>query len=40
MAAGLCLVPAEAPRRAALATSQILGMALARHVLHIPPAST
>ncbi|MER6999956.1 TetR family transcriptional regulator [Streptomyces sp. NPDC000410] len=38
LAAGVCPVPAEAPRRAALVGSQILGMALARYVLHIPPA--
>ncbi|MFE3328645.1 TetR family transcriptional regulator [Streptomyces sp. NPDC059176] len=34
---GVCPVPAEAPRRAALAASQIMGMALARYVLRIPP---
>lgn len=38
IAAGVCPVPEEAPRRAALAASQILGMALARYVLRIPPA--
>ncbi|MGW7365080.1 TetR/AcrR family transcriptional regulator [Streptomyces sp. NPDC054841] len=38
IAAGVCPVPAEAPRRAALAGSQILGMALARYVLRVPPA--
>ncbi|MFD7443792.1 TetR family transcriptional regulator [Streptomyces sp. NPDC059909] len=38
IAAGVCPVPAEAPRRAALVASQILGMALARYVLDIPPA--
>lgn len=35
---GVCPVPAEAPRRAALAASQIMGMALARYVLRLPPA--
>ncbi|MER7726228.1 TetR family transcriptional regulator [Streptomyces sp. NPDC096323] len=38
IAAGVCPDPADAPRRAALAASQILGMALARYVLRIPPA--
>ncbi|MCQ6552815.1 TetR family transcriptional regulator [Streptomyces sp. C10-9-1] len=38
VALGVCPDPAEAPRRAALAASQILGMALARYVLHLPPA--
>ncbi|UUN28480.1 TetR/AcrR family transcriptional regulator [Streptomyces sp. FIT100] len=38
VAAGVCPDPAEAERRAALAASQILGMALARYVLRIPPA--
>ncbi|MEJ8658996.1 TetR family transcriptional regulator [Streptomyces sp. MS1.AVA.4] len=38
VAAGVCPVPEEVPRRAALAGSQILGMALARYVLRIPPA--
>ncbi|MET9430365.1 MULTISPECIES: TetR family transcriptional regulator [unclassified Streptomyces] len=36
--AGVCPDPAEAPRRAALVASQILGMAMARYVLHLPPA--
>ncbi|MEU7038191.1 TetR family transcriptional regulator [Streptomyces sp. NPDC046237] len=35
---GVCPHPAEAPRRAALVASQILGMALARYVLRLPPA--
>ncbi|MFE0738505.1 MULTISPECIES: TetR family transcriptional regulator [Streptomyces] len=35
---GVCPVPEEAPRRAALVASQILGMALARYVLRLPPA--
>ncbi|MFI8828407.1 TetR family transcriptional regulator [Streptomyces sp. NPDC053431] len=39
VALGVCPVPAEAPRRAALAASQILGMALARYVLRLPPAA-
>ncbi|WP_405898392.1 TetR family transcriptional regulator [Streptomyces sp. NBC_00727] len=38
IAAGLCPDPADAPRRAALTASQILGMALARYVLRIEPA--
>ncbi|MFJ1695848.1 TetR family transcriptional regulator [Streptomyces sp. NPDC088252] len=38
MTAGVCPDPAEAPRRAALIASQILGMALARYVLRFPPA--
>ncbi|MEU8524309.1 MULTISPECIES: TetR/AcrR family transcriptional regulator [Streptomyces] len=38
IAAGFCADPAEAPVRAALASSQILGMALARYVLRFPPA--
>ncbi|MFF1479320.1 TetR family transcriptional regulator [Streptomyces sp. NPDC058301] len=37
VAAGVCPDPADAPRRAALAASQILGMALARYVLKFPP---
>ncbi|MFJ6791222.1 TetR/AcrR family transcriptional regulator [Streptomyces angustmyceticus] len=36
--AAVCPVPEEAPTRAALIASQILGMALCRYVLHIPPA--
>lgn len=36
--AAVCPVPAEAPARAALIASQILGMALSRYVLHLPPA--
>ncbi|MFB7588508.1 TetR family transcriptional regulator [Streptomyces sp. NPDC056169] len=35
---GVCPDPADAPRRAALAASQILGMALVRYVLRLPPA--
>lgn len=38
VAVALCPDPAEAPRRAALIASQILGMALARYVLRLPPA--
>ncbi|MEV6653339.1 TetR family transcriptional regulator [Streptomyces sp. NPDC051219] len=38
LAAGVCPDPAEAPARAALAASQILGMAIARYVLRFPPA--
>ncbi|MFF8835338.1 TetR family transcriptional regulator [Streptomyces sp. NPDC015130] len=38
VARGVCPDPAEAPRRAALVASQILGMALARYVLRLPPA--
>ncbi|MCX5140999.1 MULTISPECIES: TetR/AcrR family transcriptional regulator [unclassified Streptomyces] len=38
VAAAVCPCPAEAPRRAALVTSQLLGMALARYVLRIEPA--
>ncbi|MFI6108332.1 TetR family transcriptional regulator [Streptomyces sp. NPDC051310] len=38
IAAGVCPDPAEAPRRAALVAAQILGMALARYVLRLPPA--
>ncbi|MFI1396365.1 TetR family transcriptional regulator [Streptomyces sp. NPDC020681] len=38
IALGVCPDPAEAPRRAALVASQILGMALARYVLRFPPA--
>ncbi|WP_236572688.1 TetR/AcrR family transcriptional regulator [Streptomyces sp. GS7] len=34
----VCTVPEEAPARAALIGSQILGMALCRYVLHVPPA--
>ncbi|MFI9262311.1 TetR family transcriptional regulator [Streptomyces sioyaensis] len=36
--AAVCPVPEEAPTRAALVASQILGMALCRYVLHVPPA--
>ncbi|MFH8566879.1 TetR family transcriptional regulator [Streptomyces sp. NPDC017993] len=36
--AAVCPVPEEAPTRAALIASQILGMALCRYVLHVPPA--
>lgn len=38
LVAGVCPDPAQAPHRAALAASQILGMALARYVLRFPPA--
>lgn len=38
IAAGVCPDPADAPRRAALVASQIMGMALARYVLRIEPA--
>ncbi|WP_329230017.1 MULTISPECIES: TetR family transcriptional regulator [unclassified Streptomyces] len=38
--AGVCPDPADAPRRAALVASQILGMALARYVLRFEPAVT
>ncbi|MFI6471621.1 MULTISPECIES: TetR family transcriptional regulator [unclassified Streptomyces] len=38
VAAGVCPDPADAPRRAALVSSQILGMAMARYVLRFPPA--
>ncbi|MGW7284720.1 TetR/AcrR family transcriptional regulator [Streptomyces sp. NPDC054847] len=38
VAVALCPDPAEAPRRAALIASQILGMAMARYVLRFPPA--
>ncbi|MFE7548360.1 TetR/AcrR family transcriptional regulator [Streptomyces gardneri] len=38
VARGVCPDPSEAPRRAALVASQILGMALARYVLRLPPA--
>jgi AcrR family transcriptional regulator len=34
----VCPVPEEAPTRASLISAQILGMALCRYVLHIPPA--
>ncbi|WP_310729394.1 TetR family transcriptional regulator [Streptomyces sp. N2A] len=34
----VCPVPEEAPKRAALIASQILGMALCRYVLHLTPA--
>ncbi|MBC9718675.1 TetR/AcrR family transcriptional regulator [Streptomyces sp. TRM66268-LWL] len=36
VAAAVCPDPAEAPRRAALVASQVLGMALARFVLRFP----
>ncbi|MGW1835687.1 TetR/AcrR family transcriptional regulator [Streptomyces sp. BBFR2] len=36
--ARVCPAPEEAPRRAALVASQILGMALCRYVLRLPPA--
>ncbi|NBM19441.1 TetR family transcriptional regulator [Streptomyces sp. GC420] len=38
VAAGVCPHPDEAQTRAALVASQILGMALARYVLRLPPA--
>ncbi|GAA1531904.1 TetR family transcriptional regulator [Streptomyces albidochromogenes] len=38
VAAALSPDPAQAPSRAALVASQILGMALARYVLRLPPA--
>jgi AcrR family transcriptional regulator len=38
--APVCPGPAQAATRSALVMSQILGMALARHVLRIPPAVT
>ncbi|MFI8966737.1 TetR family transcriptional regulator [Streptomyces sp. NPDC053493] len=37
LAAGVCPDPADAPRRAGLVASQILGMALARYVLRLGP---
>jgi AcrR family transcriptional regulator len=37
LAARLCPDPAQAPARAGLAASQILGAALCRFVLHLPP---
>ncbi|MEU3370854.1 TetR family transcriptional regulator [Streptomyces sp. NPDC006711] len=37
LAAAVCPDPADAPRRAALVSSQILGMALTRYVLRFPP---
>lgn len=37
--ARVCPVPGQAPRRAALVAAQILGMALARYVLRLPPAA-
>ncbi|MEU3500556.1 TetR family transcriptional regulator [Streptomyces hundungensis] len=38
VATGVCPDPSDAPRRAALVASQILGMAMARYVLRFPPA--
>jgi AcrR family transcriptional regulator len=38
VAAGVCPDPAQGPQRAALAASQILGMAMARYVLRLPAA--
>ncbi|MQY15689.1 hypothetical protein SRB5_58770 [Streptomyces sp. RB5] len=38
VAAAVCPDPREVPRRAALAASQVLGMAMARYVLRFPPA--
>ena len=37
VAAAACGDPAEAPRRAGLVASQVLGMALCRYVLRLPP---
>jgi len=37
LAAAICPDPAEAPRRAGLAATQALGMALCRYVLRLPP---
>ncbi|NJQ07010.1 TetR/AcrR family transcriptional regulator [Streptomyces lonarensis] len=37
---GVCPDPAQAPARGALVMSQVLGMALARYVLRLPPAVT
>ncbi|MDG4862134.1 TetR family transcriptional regulator, partial [Streptomyces sp. T-3] len=37
--AAVCPDPADAPRRAALVASQVLGMALTRYVLRFPPAA-
>ncbi|MGW0121615.1 TetR/AcrR family transcriptional regulator [Streptomyces sp. NPDC003327] len=37
VARGVCPRPEDAPRRAGLVASQILGMALARYVLRLPP---
>jgi AcrR family transcriptional regulator len=39
LAAALCPDAAQAPARAALVASQMLGMALCRYVLRLPPAS-
>ncbi|MFE7659461.1 TetR/AcrR family transcriptional regulator [Streptomyces celluloflavus] len=36
--AAVCPVPEEAPTRAVLISAQIMGMALCRYILHIPPA--
>ncbi|QGV79205.1 TetR family transcriptional regulator [Streptomyces ficellus] len=38
VAAAVCPDPADAPRRAVLVASQMLGMAMARYVLRLPPA--
>ncbi|GAA1357468.1 TetR family transcriptional regulator [Streptomyces beijiangensis] len=38
VAAGVCPYPEQAPQRALLVTTQILGMAMARYVLRIPAA--
>jgi AcrR family transcriptional regulator len=38
LAAGICPHPEEVPKRAALVSAQMLGMALARYVLRFPPA--
>lgn len=39
VAAAVCPDPAQAPLRAALVSSQILGMAVSRYVLCLPPAA-
>ncbi|MFF8830773.1 TetR family transcriptional regulator [Streptomyces sp. NPDC015131] len=38
VAAAVCPDPDDAPRRAVLVSSQVLGMAVARYVLRLPPA--
>jgi AcrR family transcriptional regulator len=37
-AAAVCPAPGQAPRRAMLVSSQMLGMALCRYILRLPPA--
>jgi AcrR family transcriptional regulator len=39
-AAAVCPQPKQAPRRAILVASQMLGMALCRYLLRLPPAAT